>query len=188
MTTRQQTGTTLVELLIALALVGLVGTTVTSTFVNQRKTVRLQEQIAGMTQQAQTALDLISREVRSAGTNPTGAVFTPVTYNAAQLEIRSDRNGNGNPNDPDEHVIYAYDAANRRITRDGGGGAQPVVENIQAFTFTYLNRNGQPTTVSSAIRQMQLTIVARTATPDSTYPSNHGYRTYRLASLITLRN
>jgi hypothetical protein len=56
------------------------------------------------------------------------------------------------------------------------------------LTFAYLDTTGQPTTVSSAIRQIQLTITARTAMPDPHYPSNNGYRTYSLTSVITLRN
>lgn len=179
---------TLVELLIALALMGLVVGGLTTIFVTQRKATAVQGQVTAMTQQAQAALELITRELRTAGTNPTGATFTPVTYSPTQLEIRTDLNGNGTTNDPDEQVIYAYDATRRRITRDTGSGAQPVVENIQAFTFTYLDSAGNPTTVSSAIRQLQITITARTAAPDPQYTANHGYRTATLRSLIALRN
>jgi len=145
-----------------------------------------------LVQQAQAAMDLVTRELRRAGTNPMGATFTPVTYSATRIEIRADLNGNGHTDDtatdPDEHLIYAYESDNKRITRDAGNGAQPLVENIRAFTFQYLDSAGNATTVSSAIRQLQISITAQTATADPRYTSNNGYRTYTMTSLINLRN
>jgi type IV pilus assembly protein PilW len=182
---------TLVELLIALAIVGVVMGGVTRSFVHQRKMTAIHNQRVTLIQQAQAAVDLVTREFRTAGANPTGAAFVPVTYHASQLEIRADLNGNGTTDtttDPNEHLIYAYDSANKRITRNAGSGAQSLVEHIQAFTFTYLTSAGQTTTDTSAIRQLQITITARTAAPDPTYPANNGYRTYTMTSLIALRN
>src|SRR5712691_8896137 len=102
-------GMTLVELLIAMALVGVVMGGVTRSFVNQRKITAIQSQRVTLIQQAQAAMDLVTREFRTAGTNPTGAAFVPVTYSTARLEIRADLNGNGTTdttNDPDEHLLY----------------------------------------------------------------------------------
>ncbi len=188
---RSERGMTLVELLITLAISSVIMGGVTSSFVNQRKIIAIQNQRVALIQQAQAAMDLVTREFRTAGTNPTGAAFVPVTYSTARLEIRADLNGNGTTdttNDPDEHLIYAYDSANKRITRDAGSGAQALVDNIQAFTFTYLDSAGAATTVSSAIRQLQITITARTAAPDPKYKENNGYRTFTMTSLIALRN
>lgn len=184
----KQAGVTLVELLIALAIVGVVMGGLTRMLATQRQVYAVQEQVAVMTQQTQTAMELLSREIRAAGSNPTGAVFTPVTYSATQLELRSDRNGNGTTSDTNEHIIYAYDAANRRITRDAGAGVETVAEDIAVFTFAYLDSAGAATTVNSAIRQIRLTITARTAAPDPHYRTNNGYRTSSLTSLIALRN
>jgi len=182
---------TLVELLIAMALLSVVMAGVTGSFVQQRKVTAIHIQQVALIQHAQAAMDLVTRELRTAGTNPTGAAFVPVTYSATRLEIRADLNGNGTTdttNDPNEHLIYAYDSATKRITRDAGSGAQPLVEHIQTFVFTYLDSAGNPTTVSSAIRQFQVTITARTAAPDPTYKANNGYRTFTMTSLIALRN
>jgi len=188
---RSERGMTLVELLIAMAILGVVMGGVTSGFVSQRKITAIQNQRVALIQQAQAAMDLVTRELRTAGTNPTGTAFVTVTYNASQLEIRADLNGNGTTdtnNDPDEHLIYAYDNANKRITRDAGSGAQPLVDNIQTFTFRYLDSAGAETIVNNAIRQLQVTITARTAAPDPKYKENNGYRTFTMTSLIALRN
>jgi len=174
-----------------MVILGVVMGGVTRSFMNQRKLTSIQNQRLALIQQAQAAMDLVTRELRTAGTNPTGATFVPVTYNPSQLDIRADLNGNGTTDtstDPNEHLIYAYDSVNKRITRDTGGGAQSLVDNIQAFTFQYLDSAGNPTTVSSAIRQLQVTITARTAAPDPMYTANYGYRTFTVTSLIALRN
>jgi type IV pilus assembly protein PilW len=191
---QSERGATLVELFITLALLGIILGAVCSSFISQRRVAAVQNQRGVLVQQAQAAMDLLTRELRRAGTNPTGATFTHVTYSATQLEIRADLNGNGTTdtnNDPDEHLIYAYDTTdttNKKITRNAGNGAQPLVEHIQAFTFQYLDSAGTATTVSSAIRQLQLSITAQTATHDPRYTPNNGYRTFTMTSLINLRN
>ena len=189
-------GASLIELFITLALLGIILAAVCTSFVSQRKVAAVHSQRGALIQQAQAALDLLTRELRRAGTHPTGATFTPVTYSATQLEIRADLNGNGTTdtnNDPDEHLIYAYDSTNKRITRDAGNGAQPLVEHIRAFTFQYLDSTGNPVlssspTVNSDIRQLQISITAQTASADPRYTPNNGYRTFTMTSLINLRN
>jgi len=47
---------------------------------------------------------------------------------------------------------------------------------------------GTSTTTTANIRQIRITITARTATPDPRYSANGGYRTYRLTSLVTPKN
>lgn len=87
-----------------------------------------------------------------------------------------------------ESILYVYDAATHTIRRNAGGGKQPVAENMDDFTFVYLDGGGQPTVESANIRQVELVITARTARPDSRYPANQGYRTFTLRSRVTPRN
>ena len=192
----KERGFTLVELLIGM-LVGLIVLgALASTFIIQSRSLDVQEQVAEMVQTARAAMDMISREVRMAGYDPslasTGIVGIP--YDASQLQILADLNNDGNtdgpyPDDKNEDVIYTYDNPNDRIDRDTGGGGQPFAENIQTFTFQYLEADGVTTTTSSAdIRQIRLTITARTGKPDPNYGVNWGFRTYTLTSVITPPN
>ena len=186
-------GATLIELFITLTLLGIILAAVCSSFVSQRKVAAVQNQRSVLVQQAQAAMDLLTRELRRAGTNPTGTAFPsgtyPVTYSATQLEIRANLDkSNDTTADTDEHLIYAYDSTNKRISRNAGNGAQPLVENIRAFTFGYLDSAGNATTVSSAIRQLQISITTQTAAADPRDTTNNGYRTFTMTSLINLRN
>ena len=183
-----QKGTSLIELLIALTLFGIIMAAVTSAYTLQRRTLAVQEQVNLMTAQAQTSMDLLSREIRAAGTNPFGIALTAVTYDVNQLRLQSDHNGDGDILDADEDVIYRFDAANRRLLRDSGTGNEVVADNIELFQWTYLDQNGNPTATSANIKQLAMTIRSRTARPDRRYTQNSGYRTYTLTSRIGLHN
>lgn len=188
-------GFTFVEVLMAMSAGLVVLGAVVAILVLEQKTYDVQEQTAEMVQTARAAMDMLSREVRMAGFDPTGAGFDGLSYHATQLRIATDFRGakaddppDGDTNDPNERITYCYDAKNLQIDRNTGGGNQPFAENIQGFTFNYLDSNGNATTNTTDIRQVRITITARTARPDPYYSANQGYRTYTLISLITPMN
>ena len=184
----RESGFTLVELLIAMTIGLVILTALSSTFLMQRKIYNVQEQIVEMVQTARAAIDMMTREIRMAGYDPTGAGFAGIPYNSSQLQIVTDLDGNGNTTDSNENIIYTYDAANLQIDRNIGGGNQPFAEDIQSFTFDYLDSAGSATTITADIRQIRITITARTTKADADYSANNGYRIHTLTSLITPRN
>ena len=95
----KERGFTLIELLIGM-LVGLIVLgALASTFIIQSKSYDVQEQLAEMVQTARAAMDMISREVRMAGYDPslasTGIVGIP--HHATQLQILADFRGTTSP-------------------------------------------------------------------------------------------
>jgi type IV pilus assembly protein PilW len=185
-------GFTLVELMVSMSIGMVLLAAVTTTFMSQTRIYNAQEQINEMQQTARGALDIITREVKMAGYNPNGASFLGVTYSTTQLMIQADLDSNGaisTSSTANEQITYAYDSANQRITRAvGTGGAQVLAEHITAFTFSYLNSLALATNVSANIRQVTISITARTAKPDPNFTSNGGYRTYIMAATITPGN
>ena len=181
-------GFSLIELLIALAMMGIILAAVFSFAIAQGQHLTTQEQVSQMAQTARATMDLLTQDLTMAGYNPTGAAFTGVTYTAAQLELKADLNGNGVATDPGETVVYTYDPDTSQILRLADGWNEPVADHIQSFVFDYLNASGNATTVSAQIRQVRVTLTARTGKPDPRYATNGGYRTYALASVITPRN
>ena len=168
-----------------------------STFLMQRKIYDVQEQIVEMVQTARAAMDMMSREIRMAGyydstvatmqrSNPAGADFVGIPCNFSQLQIVADLNGDeetdGSTTDDDtnEDITYSYDAANFQIDRDTGGGGQPFAENIQSFTFNYLNSAGSAATKPEDIRQIKITITVGSA--------DGSHTPHTLTSFITPRN
>ena len=190
-------GLTLIELLVALMIGMIVLGALTTTFILQRKAYSTQEQVVEMTQTARAAMEMIGREVRMAGyyspTVPmqrnyaTAPNFVGIPVSSSRLEILSDLTGDGATDDMNEHIIYTYDYAKQMIRRNSGGGAQPFAENIQAFTFEYLDAAGSPVSRDSAVRKIKITITARTVKPDPDHP-DHGYGTLTLTEEIFPRN
>ena len=195
-TKNSEQGFTLIELLIAMAIALVVIATLSNAFTFSRKTYNLQEQIAEMTQSARAALDMISREVKMAGYDPTRTLTLGTTvgvpYSSSQLEIRADLNGDGDTSDSHEIIIYTEDSTNKQIDRaTGGGSSQPFAENIESFSFQYYDEDGNATTTSSDIREIEITVESRTANPDPRYSHpvySDGYRRYTLKSYVTPPN
>jgi type IV pilus assembly protein PilW len=192
-----ESGFTLVELLIAMTIGLIILTALSSTFLMQSKIYDVQEQVVEMVQTARAAMDMITREIRIAGydpkgamqrSDPTGAKFVGIPNDANKLQVYADLNGDEDTGDSNEDITYTYDAANLQLDRNTGGGDQPFAENIQLFTFDYLDSNGNPAGTTANIRRIKITITARTSKPDWNYTPNSGYRTYTLTSLVTPRN
>ena len=190
-TRRRNPGFTLIEVLISLVIGMVVLAALYAVFTIQNKNFAKQEQIAEMQQIARIAMDSTAREITMAGydpnqTTPANAGITATS--ATSLSFTSDLNGDGDTEDANESVTYAFDGANYRITRNTGGGAQPFAENIQGLTFTYYDAAGAVTATAADIRRIQIGITARTGKPDPAYSANNGYRTYTLTSFVTPRN
>ncbi|MFQ5965153.1 MAG: PilW family protein [Candidatus Scalinduaceae bacterium] len=177
-------GFTIMELIVSVAIGMVILVVSLSMFYVQRKTFIAQEQLSEVQQNVRAAMDIIKREVKMAGYDPTGAGFDGIGTSTTQLQTLADLDGDGLTTASNEDIIYSHDIPNLRIDRN----TQPFTENIQAFNFDYLDATGTTTTTPADIRQVRITITGRTAKVDPGYPDNGGYRTYTLNSLVTPKN
>src|SRR5215470_4190161 len=185
-------GFSLTELMVSMTIGMIILAAVTTTFMSQTKVYNAQQQINEMEQNARGVLDIMTRELKMAGYKPNGGSFSGVTYSTTQLMIQSDLDASGGvstSSTANEQITYAYDSTNKQITRTvGTGSALVLADNITAFTFSYLDSSGASATTSANIRQVTISITARTANPDPNYTSNGGYRTYTVTATITPPN
>ncbi len=206
-------GFSLVELMIAMLVGMVVLGSLYNLFTVQGKLLGNQGMAVEMQQNARMAMDMMTREMRLAGFNPTATLSkcagtlpsslasTPCVgmLNAADTVVKfnmdvSDEDGaTDGPNETITYGLYTSTAGGvsvkclgRKTTNDSS--YQPVVENIDSLTFTYLNSAGSAAATIDTIRSIQVTVVAKTAKADPSYPTNMGYRTYTLTSRITPRN
>ena len=213
---KKRQGFSLVELMIAMLVGMIVLGSLYNLFTVQSKILGNQEMAVEMQQNARMAMDIMTREIRLAGFNPkvtlskcAGTLPSSLTSTPCvgiqdastnSISFTSDINGNGDltpgipsiPN-PNENITYdRYESPSGSgiyaLGRTSNGSKQPVVENIDSLTFTYLNNADGTAATIDAIRSIQVSIVAKTAKPDPSYPTNGGYRTYTLTSRITPRN
>lgn len=167
---KNENGFTIIEMLISVAIGMLLISTTISMFNAQRKTFSLQEELSWMTQNARTAMDMISRDVRMAG-YMMGGTLTVSDTGTITFMIGTTT------------ISYRHDANELEIEKkENTGNYQPMVEQIETLRFSYFDNNSSGTTETVSI-----TIVARSEDPDPNY-SGDGYRRATLTTSIKLRN
>lgn len=161
-------------------------------FAMQNKSYAVQEQVAEMQQSARASMDIMVREIRMAGYDPSGADSAGiVSATANYLRFTQDLNGDGDTADPNEDIAYSIYTSGgiQKIGRSTSGGVkQPLAEHAGNLSFSYFDGNGSSTAIVPDIRQVRVTVEVRTAEPDPCYSMNGGYRTRMLSSTVTPRN
>jgi len=192
---RVDSGFTLIELMVSIAIGLVVLASVATTFTSQTRAYSAQEQINQMEQNLRGALDIMTREIKMAGYRPNGGTVTGVvSYTSTSLTIQADLDGNGTllasgtgSDTANEQIAYNYDSVNKKITRQvGSGTAATLAENISAFSFAYYQSSGATlATSASNIRRIKIAMTGKTVKPDPSYTSNGGYRTVDLSAIVT---
>ena len=112
-----QSGFTLLEVFIALALSGMVMASIYSAFKSQQDTYRAQDQIVEMQQNGRAGLNLMVRELRMAGLDPSGAAdagitaadSTGITFTMVADDDGDDNDNDGVVDEDDELMTIQYD-------------------------------------------------------------------------------
>lgn len=169
-------GLTLIELLVAMAVVSIIMAAVVSAYQLQVRGKNTQEAVTDMNETARAALEIMTNEISAAGHDPQDAF--PMGWgiqvaNPNQLRITMDIGGSpapqpllpdGDAADANEDVtyqLYVDGDGNQHLGRNTGGGNMPLARNVDALDFVYLNAAGNPTFIQANIRSIQVTIVAR---------------------------
>ena len=146
-------GFTLVELLIGVAVAGLVGALIATAFSSYQSSFTQQNQVATVQEDVGGALYLVEKETRMAGYDPTQHAGAGVLYAMnSTLSFSADYNGDGDINGT-ERITYAlYDyvgidgasGMNRSDLgrRQGNGAFQLVARNIDTFIVEAFDSDG----------------------------------------------
>jgi type IV pilus assembly protein PilW len=197
-------GFTLAELLVGLFVSGIVMTTILSAYYTQNKSYAVQDQLAAMVQNLRAAMDIMIRETRMAGYDPTGTADAGiVAADSTYLTITEDMDGDGSITG-DESITYSLADSDGDGDSDLKRNIDLIAENIDALNFVYLDENDAATTIASEIRSIQITMVAKTGKGDQGYhdtgqytnqggdpifgPANDSYRRRRLTAEVKCRN
>ena len=201
---RDKKGFTLVELMITLAMSGIIVAAIYSAYIIQQKTYYTQGQVVDMQQNIRAALEMMESEIRMAGYDPTGnATAAITTATNSQFAFSQDLNGDGSVTagaaNPNENIVYRF-AATDDANNDGiadtfpaaqttpvslrresnGGGLQPIADGIQAIEFYYTLDDGVTKTLTPAldkIQSVQITILAVASQRDPKYTNTVTYTT-----------
>jgi len=147
-------GFTLVEILVALAVSAIVLLAGSSFFLSMKKSYTIQEKVVGMQQDIRAAMEMITRDIRMAGLNPSGNATntgfvhneTDDTTNDRAIAIRYDYSGGGTV---DFDLGYSWNEASETLMfRNGAGNSfEALTEEgiINSVAFEYTLADGSTT-------------------------------------------
>jgi type IV pilus assembly protein PilW len=161
---KTKAGFSLVELMVAMAVSGIVLTSIYQVYNTQLKTYTTQQSIVEMQQNMRAILYLMEREIRMAGYAPEGGlggagnpIFSIARVNDLQYNIDitggqsdgADNDDDGDVDEPDESVfsdgdsddageIVRYQMSGGQLLRNG----EMVADNIDSLAITYLDAAG----------------------------------------------
>lgn len=185
-----QRGFTLSELLVAMAISGIVISAVYATYKSQQDSYVIQEEVASMQQRLRAAMYYMTRQIQEAGCNPTSIKTNPpgiVTANDDEIRFTANLRGDaGIGSSPDNDVLDSYEDVTYSLYTSGGiqklgvkstatATNQPVVEYVDALNFVYLDANGAVTTTPGQVRSVEVTLVVRAERQDKNYVNTNVY-------------
>ncbi len=137
MKTTNNTGFTLVELLVVIAMLSVMLAALVGLFTNLSESYTTEEVRANAQQDVRAAMDLITRDIRMAGLDPTlSDNFGIIKAEDDNIRFTIDINLDGSIDDNDERITYFFDRPNNRIDRILGEGAgSPEQDTLIDYVF-----------------------------------------------------
>lgn len=192
-TAHRQTGFSLVELLVTALILTVILVAIYLMYETNMTTATWGNKQAELQQNARVALDMMEREIRMAGYDPsnTGCGAIASGFNATDLTFFADIDGN----DVTDKVEYSFSSGSQTIARrlqpwDGSctsptSTSEIVADGVSSLTLTYCD-NAQPTnncsiTNPASVRKITISITASGQAGSKT-------QTFTFASDVRLRN
>lgn len=151
-------GFTLVEILVAIFVMGVAVSAIYGIFIAANKSYHTQDRVAETQQGVRIGIDCIVRNVRIAGLDPLDTAGSTIEQaTVTKVRFTSDRDMNGAIDTPlnEERMTYEYDADNQRLRRclyEGTGNEswQTLIDNVSALSLGYLDADGNSITAPVA--------------------------------------
>ncbi len=183
---RNTRGYTLIELLIALIITGIIATAGFQFYVKMHNSTMSQEEISEMQQSSRVSLERISKSIRMAGfkigSHPAYRINGESLFVFASIS---------QPVDTILYFLADYDNAEligadsldaslrprKLMIQINGGTPEIFADNIRTMHFRVVN----PTT-------LEVTLTVQPLSPDETFADNDGYRMYTANERVKMRN
>jgi type IV pilus assembly protein PilW len=174
-------GFTLAEVLIVMAIIGVVLGAIYGVFTSSNRSYRTQDRVATAQQSVRAGIRFMVEDIRMAGLDPyrtagagiedasgTRIRFTADTWNVPIGSSDEPGPPDGDTDDKFERITYSYDAGElRRCLYEGTGSEtwQPLIDNVSALSFTYLDASGNdlgdPPPDPSEIRTVEISMTVQ---------------------------
>ena len=179
---RHSAGYTIMELLVALVLTGIVAAAGFSFYVSMHNSALTQEDISNMQHTARSSLQEIAKTLRMAGYELAGHAAYRISGDSLYVFFSDPQ--------PVDTVLY-YLQENTALGVNAPNGWKPMflmkkVNNQPAAVFSDVVRSITYTVIDSA--NVQVSIEAQTAKSDESWDEDSGYRSFTATERVTIRN
>ncbi len=174
-----QSGFTLMELMIAMAISGVLLAGMVMAFTGQSRSYNTQQEITELQEDIRASLGLMTSEIRLAGYDPTTTADAKILLaNATEFQFSQDITDNagtgpsdGDTDDANEIIHYKINTAGSLGRATGVGNLQPIAENTENLAFEYLvnltpetwtQTPGTTAADLKKIRAVKISVLART--------------------------
>ncbi|WP_028582739.1 prepilin-type N-terminal cleavage/methylation domain-containing protein [Desulfogranum japonicum] len=175
-------GFTLVELMITLAISGIIIGAIYGAYIAQQRTYLAQEDVAEMQQNIRAAMYIMANELRMAGYDENGDAGAGIKKTElSEIRFSADLNNDGDIIDDGEDITYrlyvsASDGKTKlgRVDHKGNDAAAPqaIAENFDLLEFRYLDPQGGNTGTPANASSVEITLIARANRPAKDYNNN----------------
>jgi len=209
-TRRRTRGISVLEVLVGLALSAVVLVGIHSSQRAYAHALRSHAAAFDLQDQARASVDLMVRELRMAGYDPTGAALPTspgpacpgvsqglIDATATRVRIRADLTGDGTTLASGEDVIYQLDSPNAQILRTSSGGSGVLTDKVatDGLVFRYFDTSDPPVelvpapSLTAAERDCvgTINVVVRLTTPNPN-PAISSDLTSRATSQVAIRS
>ena len=156
-----QRGFTAIELLMAIAVVGIAFGTIYKTFEQLNRSYSTENVKAGVQQSARVTVELMVQDIRLAGLDPLGTAGAGIKATSdTSIHFTTDANFDGDDDDTFEDISYALTTGKLEQTNHLGETAT-LLDAVEDLKFTYLNSDDQTTSLISEIRSVMISLTVR---------------------------
>ena len=176
--TWRQSGFTLVDILVGLAMASVLMVAMVSLFTSLGKSYTIQNVAADVQEATRGGVGLMTQNIRMAGVNPGGVSGIGIVSAAANsIQFTSDLNLNSDIDDTYEQISYYLDG-DRLMQQLFTGNPMPLVEKVTNLSFDYWDENDKVITDLVADRDKIRTVIISMTVQEPAGRSKPVKRTY----------
>lgn len=204
---KNRRGISMIEIMVVMVLISIIMSGMFFMFNRTNRQLRSQSMVADIQTVGSIAFFLIGRDIRRAGSNPSGAlgysVGVPIPFALAEyqrIEVLADLNGDGDASDADEDVLYEYidndaDITGNDTIRRTAGTSVTYISNVYDFRLNYIMSNGVYsyingvyTTDPTPLSDIRMVVIHFEVGTDQRDPNTNRIITRTFETTVSLRN
>src|SRR6266568_7897627 len=194
---KNQTGLTMVEIMIYIAISSMMMTAVYNAFHTQQNSYNSQNNTVEIQQTVRSGIYTMTREIRSAGYDPTKSANAGIVTGLPDalgkfsidyskdkniIAFTIDHNGDGViKKENSEQIAYRFNAGAHTLERFNitSGVWEAVAGNVDALNFVYLKPDGTPAAVPQNIQYIEIALLVRARNAEPKFINTTTYRNKR---------